>query len=410
MRNMKLLAVMVAVLGLAFTVQAADYKVGAGQAYATVQAGLNAALGNASGTHTVTIMDSAVYDEYIMVNSGVGSTGVSITVAPDAGQTPTIYGARFNGGKANITFDGLIVDGNLRTGGSRQAYLLYMRYGKDGTTNTFRNLTVKGTGSQRSGVIYTVGTGGSFVMEGNTFEADSVSVQSKGIKSGYSSGDNDAMGSIVIKNNTFSGSDLYGVDADTWKAGKGPITVNNNIFNGMANAGIYRRDAEALTTLTIENNTFYKCGGPTSYLDGAILFRDSTTTFGPTVLDNLIVGDGAAVYEGLNAYTTAITDIDADYNGFSNLSDGANKVLYASGWKTLAELNAYASAGNNILNDTDPFVDAANGDFRLTASSWANNAASDGEFIGALAPVPEPATMALLAIGGVGVLLRRRRR
>ena len=69
----------------------------------------------------------------------------------------------------------------------------------------------------------------------------------------------------------------------------------------------------------------------------------------------------------------------------------ASGVAYlGNAWKSVADLNGYASSGNNIIGGSDPFLNAAAGDFYLTSGNWAATAASDGGYIGALIALPRP--------------------
>jgi hypothetical protein len=252
--------------------------------------------------------------------------------------------------------------------------MLYLRgYG----SQTVENCLIRGRGtdgSARTTALY--GSAGTTItFTGCTFEADTFGIFPY-----------DGQSNVVIEHNTFKGD--TGVN---WaRTNIGSVTIRWNLFNG-CRVGVYRVASASATNVTIQNNTFYRCGGPTVYYDGAILFRDFTGgNFGPAVRDNLIVGKGAASaeYNGLGSYTTAVSTIDADNNGFWNMkvSGGSAQVAYFAAWKTVAQLNGISGASGNLVGATDPFVNAAGGDFRLVRLCWAATAAGDGGYIGAFAP------------------------
>lgn len=353
------------------------YTVGSGQTYGTIQAAVNAACQFPAADAVVRIMDDGVYNEYINLASGVGNPGVKLTIEAAPGMRPTIYGLTTYA-DFDVTLRGLTIDGRLRSSGGSPAAASNVLYLRGNGNQTIEDCIIygRGTDSSSGGTTALYGNSGTTVtFRNNVFETDTMGVYPY-----------DGAGGAVIEGNTFKGD--TGVN---WArvSVSAPVMVRNNLFLG-CRLGFQRRTANPAGNVTIENNTFYRCGGPTNYTGGAILVRDFTGgDFGPTIRDNLIVGKGAASaeYVSINTYTTATTILKAQNNGFYDIkvSGGLANVAYVAGaWKTLAQINAYSGASGNIVGASDPFMNAAGGDFQLKPASWAATAASDGSFIGAL--------------------------
>ena len=354
------------------TFQAAVYTVGAtGQQYTTVQAAVNAAKAfNADAT--IRIMDSGTYNEYVSVGL-TGYAGRTLTIEPASGQTPKLYGIN-NASSFNVVVSGLTIDGTLRpyaTDATAQDNLIYFRYGG---SDAIKNCTIRGRGKTFTIILYG-DAGTTMTFSNNVFESSTLGISTY-----------DAPGGAVITGNQFNGCPT-GI---MWSRSSvsSPVIISGNLFNQCTSAGFYRRIAAVGSNITLENNTFYKCGGTTDYANAAILVRDfSGQAISMVIKDNVIYGKNASgQYDGINGYSDAITKINADYNGFYGLYSG--RAAYLGGaWKSVSQLNSYVDASNNVLGATDPFVDAAHGNFRPAANSWILTAASDGSYLGAMSPI-----------------------
>ena len=357
----------------------AVYPVGVGQTYTTLQAAANAACAFDNSDAIIRVMDSGVYNEYVTVPYGEGNSSRTLTFEPAPGQTPRVYGFSFS-----CAFDtvvkGMTIDGTLRpysTDPNVKDYLIYARYAGD---RSFENCTFRSRGRYQTAGIY--GDAGTLTR----FRNDLFESTTNGIVSVDAS---DANGAADIEFCTFLGD-----SGIVWSRSNanGAITIDNNIFSG-CRAAVYRRNSIAGTNITVEHNTFYQCGGATDYADGALVVRDfAAGNMGLVVKDNLFVGKGAAStqYTTINTYTMSTSAVNADYNGFYNMKQtgGVQQVAYLQGaWKSGAQFNAYSGASGNTVGTSNPFLDAANGDFRLRPDCWATTAASDGTFIGALPAV-----------------------
>ena len=364
---------------------ASVYEVGkTGFPYSTVQAAVDAAFAQTTGSPTVRIMDSEIYDEFV-AKTNAGTAGVNITIEAAPGQTPTLYGIQMWEVEANVVIQNLAFDGNLRdytdAASGRTPQVVYLRASDN---VTFQNNTVKGRGQYFTSNLHG-DTGSSITVSGNTFEADTATTSVNDT--------NSDVGTIVIEDNFFDQSPK-GVDLSRANgATDGTVTINNNLFNQNSTYGFYFRGSgnELPGATTIENNTFYKVGSNTSFEGGAIFIRETGDTFPDVMIrDNLIHGQGASTgnYDGFNSFDNpGFTNLDADNNGFYDMREVDGEVKVASlgrtTWQNISEFNAQSSASNNLLGTSDPFVDAAAGDFRLLVGSWAASAASDGSFIGA---------------------------
>ena len=362
-----------------------------GSPYSTIQSAVNAAFAATSGSPVVRIVDSGVYNEYV-TDPNNGTAGVNIAIEAAAGQTPSLYGIEMRDVISNVTIQDLTFDGNLRnytsSGSNRKPEMIFLR-GSDNVT--FQNNTIKGRGQYVTSTLY--GDSNSVItLTGNTFESDTIATTVDD-----TSGN---VGSITIEDNIFDGT--KGIDLSKARgAAAGSVTINNNLFNQNSTYGFYFRGSgsELPGTTTIENNTFYKVGGNSLWEGGAIFIRETGDTVpNVSIRDNLIYGQGASStnYDGLNSSdTTPFSNLNADNNGFYDMRvvSGGAKVasLGRTNWTSVAQLNALSQASSNVLGTSNPFVNAAGGDFSIVAGSWAASAASDGSFIGAY-PTPTSAT------------------
>ncbi len=354
-----------------------------GSPYSTIQSAVNAAFAATSGSPVVRIVDSGVYNEYV-TDPNNGTAGVNITIESATGQSPTLYGIEMRDVISNVTIQNLTFDGSLRnyadSSTGRKPEMIFLR-GSDNVT--FQNNTIKGRGQYVTSTLY--GDSSSVItLTGNTFESDTIATTVDD-----TSGN---VGSITIEDNIFEGT--KGIDLSKARgAAAGTVTINNNLFNQNSTYGFYFRGSgsELPGTTTIESNTFYKVGGNSLWEGGAIFIRETGDTVpNVSIRDNLIYGQGASStnYDGFNSSdTTPFSNLNADNNGFYDMRvvSGGAKVasLGRTNWTSIAQLNALSQASSNVVGTSNPFVNAAAGNFNIVAGSWAATAASDGGFIGA---------------------------
>ena len=198
---------------------------------------------------------------------------------------------------------------------------------------------------------------------------------------------------------------------------------------GSANAAVVLsfEDFEAATTTTDFANTLYDVGGTDTSIDlngiannpsdagdnltHTIDFRSSNRL--------LILRDALPL--ATNGHTSVTVDLDIQYN-YSNVSPyGVNLEYSALGDFTDSQLvkkwvsntfttNLWTAASATIDPGTvGAFTDTAK--IRFRSGGWANSTHSqqDNITITGVGGVPEPSTTALLGLGGLALILRRRK-
>lgn len=379
---------------LAGTAGAADFLVGSGQTYSTIQAAVDAARAAGAGTHTVRIMDSATYNESVKLDNA-GFNSISLTIEADSGQTPTLHSFRTTPTTIITAMPGLTLrrlkfDESL-LGAQTPALLGAVEIGL--SARFTGNVTVEScTFTAAAATSWAVGTycrmdNASYkvtVTNCDFYLSGATTLTAIDTYNGTN-----RMG-LTVSDSVFIGSSSlvhYGIrDRNLATSGTAAMDIRGNLFYFLR-AGFNNGANAPIGYITIENNTFVKCDGTASSF-GSILITLRTA---PTAIikDNLVVSSGVNQYDGLVSGSTAVTDWDADYNAFVNMKN--SYVGWWNAFKTVTDLNNLASADNNQLNNTltptDLFVNYGGTDYRrdyrLKSGVWALTAASDGSYVGA---------------------------
>lgn len=189
----------------------------------------------------------------------------------------------------------------------------------------------------------------------------------------------------VISNCTFSNSRNKGITL-TSSGGYGTVSITGNIFYNSSSYGVSqdRNDAGLAGDVLVEHNTFYemsRCVNDAQASSASVL----------DVTNNIFADSTYGIVGGASGYP-----VGSDYDLFNG--------------NTVDTLRATAT--NSVLSDP-LFLSTTEGNenfLKINNSSPAATGGEGGTYIGAYAPIPEPATMSLLFIGGSAMMFYRKKK
>ena len=385
-----------AVSGVAQGVQTWNVDASGGGDYTTIQSAISAA----SNGDTIQVAAGTYY-----ANTSVGLLSVtkSLTfLGPNAGINPNTGSRVGEAVIVNDVDDEAPVQINNTQSVVMNGFTINSGSGDGGIWNRSTN-----SATLSYNVVNTSGARG-ITLEGGGNNINILHNQIYGETYGINIGSG-AYSSVSINNNVIDSTDhWYGIfatgSADSAIDG---LELNNNHFSALSNI------AASVTSGEIMGNTFDMDLGFDGYYAIVAALHDST------VSENIFNGYGSA--DGINLWGTeydhpASSNVLIEKNTFTDCGS-AIQLREGDISDIVATLNNFNNCSIGLENESTNSASAL--------ANWWDNAAGPGvgDIIGAAdastwldAPyptgnvVPEPATMSLLAIGGLGALIRRRNR
>src|SRR5450759_42261 len=357
-------------------------------------------------------------DDVIVLAAGTYATGGTPFTASNENKTLTIQGANgttrsqvvLDGGGTSrvldfgcavtcgaITLQGLTVQNGNATGaggdggGVKTSPLLVI------SDVMFLGNRALGSG----GAIYTIGVGAA--VTNSTFSSNSAqwggAIWGSGTVTNSNFSNNTAShagGAIyglgTVTNSTFSNNTAFGTGGGgAIEGGGGTLTVTNSTFSNNTASNGHGGVRDVYYAVAVTNSTF---SSNSAQWGGAIWFGDSCCALGSLIIVNNTFSGNSAGVSGAAIYIYSTSSIinsvfyghstpaiyaQSAYNLYNNLIDTSTDVAGSLPLMT----------GNIAPGTTSPFVDAANGNFRLTAGSLAIHAGLD----------PNSITLANLLLG-----------
>ncbi|MCG3179381.1 MAG: hypothetical protein BIFFINMI_01716 [Phycisphaerae bacterium] len=352
--------------------------------------------------------------------SAVASVVSNVTITTGGGAALRLYGWHGSGSDANAT-DVAISNATLTANGAA-GIALYIQFQNGGISDVDVTDSTLHGGSQ---AVYLAGGGGNR-------GADTLDFLRSTLSAGAADGSTNSA-SPVVQINTYDDSTTMTLDRTIVRNGAGgvliaPVTTQGNAFLTMINSVITDQTGYGVQLdapgnsgerLTATNSTFSDLGGP-----AAVFGDNGTSTILEAILNYVafVLRDpSATIFENLDAnrQLALIGDLNAFYEyltyfantGGGGLNDTLTSSLDAPAGDAMLDADGYhLLAGSPLANQYtpsggDPLVDIE-GDIRPDVT-LADIGADEAY------PVPEPATLGLLAIGGAGMVagaFRRRRR
>ena len=382
-----------------------------------------------SGGGTVATIDNATTINSLYVVANASATNVN-----GSGTLTVTSGAVFIGANATTT-----INANLNFG-TAQGVIGFTR-GKNSTLNgavsgsgglVFYQPTDQPATMGSSGTGMTIsGNAGSSTYTGDTIIHGRIKVPTGFLPSGSRTGDVYVYGGLVF-GGTATINGLYGDGlVRRENSGAATLTIGDNNANGDFGGVIY--DFGALSLVKTGNGTQILSGentytGATTInagklqVDGSITSAvtvNSTGTLGGSgTVGNVTVNDGGHLAPGsspgtLNTGTLVLSAASVLDFELASLTGPSDKIavtgdLTLDGVLNVTALTGFQAGQYTLLTYTGSLTDNGLSPGTMPgAFTYGIDTGTSGSVI--LNVIPEPATMAILALGGLGVLMRKRR-
>lgn len=220
-----------------------------------------------------------------------------------------------------------------------------------------------------------------------------------------------AMGGVLVAS-VASANFTEGFDDITTLAGSGWAQQNNSVAGGLTswlqgNATVFSAQTGAATSFLAAN--FNNTTGNNTISNWMIAPTDTlgaggVLTFWTRTVDTVAFPDRLQVWQSTNGASANVGTLPTDTGDFTTLLLDINPTLTTSGYPSVWTQYTINLTGANVTGRLA---------FRYFVTSGGPSGANS-DYIGIdtvnyAAPVPEPATMATLALGGLALLRRRKK-
>jgi hypothetical protein len=389
---------------------AAIFKVGSAGDYASIQAGVDAALGT-PGTNDVRVQ-AGTYSEHVFVTQSAGTLTLSggwnsaFTVRDDD-PLATLLNATASGrgltlnlsGTASLTVRSLTIVGGLsnQSGGGAWVALQNTAFLRLATLRfVFDSVQAHASNFGFGGALYVSATEqGAAIIEDSDFLSNSAtnsagSVSGSGIYVSVDSSSNVLVQRCIFDGNSATPSSGFvangvGVYGDVRDIAQLSVVdsrflANRIVGDGGAQGAFFDIACSGACQVALARDVFDGNRGALGQFQLVVSNFGSANNQAIVRVDNSVIARGEASGASLSSTTARITAVNltvADHPGTGLQLDGnwglTNSIVRSNFSDVVS--GTFGISTNNIIGTTDPlFASAANGNYRITAASPARNA------------------------------------